>query len=50
MVFTLVNKGFIRNETSATIARLLTLHGRFDVVELGVVLRGSIVAFGGAPR
>ncbi len=49
MVFTLVSKGFIRNETSATIARLLICTAALTWLSLALFY-GSIVAFGGAPR
>ena len=49
MVFTLVSKGFIRNETSATIVRLLICTAALTWLSL-VLFYGSIVAFGGAPR
>jgi hypothetical protein len=49
IVFTLVSKGFIRNETSATIARLLICTAALTWLSLALFY-GSIVAFGGAPR
>jgi hypothetical protein len=49
MVFTLVSKGFIRNETSATIARLLIWTAGLTWLGLALFC-GSIIAFGGAPR
>ncbi len=49
MVFTLVSKGFIRNETSATIARLPICTAALTWLSLALFY-GSIVAFGGAPR
>jgi hypothetical protein len=49
MVFTLVSNGFIRNETSATIARLLICTAALTWLSLALFY-GSIVAFGGAPR
>jgi hypothetical protein len=49
MVFTLVSKDFIRNETSATIARLLICTAALTWSSLALFY-GSIVVFGGAPR
>jgi len=49
MVFTLVNRDFIRNETSAAIARLLICTAALTLLSLALFY-GSIVAFGGAPR
>src|SRR5215831_4001333 len=49
MVFTLVSKGFIRNEAPATIARLLIWTAALTWLSLASFY-GSIVAFGGAPR
>jgi Protein of unknown function (DUF998) len=48
MVFTLVNKGFIHNEASATIARLLIWTAALTWLSLAPFC-GSIIAFGGAP-
>jgi hypothetical protein len=49
MVFTLVSKGFIRNEASATAARLLICTAALTWLSLALFY-GSIVAFGGVPR
>jgi hypothetical protein len=49
IVFTLMSKGFIRNETSAMIARLLICTTALSWLSL-VLFCGSVLAFGGAPR
>ena len=49
MVFTLVSRDFIRNETSSAIARLLICTAALTLLSLALFY-GSIVAFDGAPR
>jgi hypothetical protein len=49
MVFTQVSKSFMRNEASATVARLLIWTATLTWLSLALFY-GSIVAFGGAPR
>ena len=49
MVFTLVSKGFARNEASATAARPLIWTAALTWLSLSLFC-GSIIAFGGAPR
>jgi hypothetical protein len=49
VVFTLVSNSFMRNEASATVARLLIWTATLTWLSLALFY-GSIVAFGGAPR
>jgi len=49
MVFTLVSRDFIRNETSSAIARLLICTAALTLLSLALFY-GSIVAFDGAPH
>ncbi|MGC2750279.1 MAG: hypothetical protein WA309_22925 [Pseudolabrys sp.] len=49
MVFTLVSKGFARNEASATAARPLIWTATLTWLSWSLFC-GSIIAFGGAPR
>jgi hypothetical protein len=49
IVFTLLSKSFMRNEASATVARLLIWTAALTWLSLALFY-GSIVAFGGAPR
>jgi hypothetical protein len=49
VVFTLVSMSFMRNEASATVARLLIWTATLTWLSLALFY-GSIVAFGGAPR
>ena len=48
-VFTLVSKGFVRNEASASAARPLIWTAALTWLSLSLFY-GSIIAFGGAPR